>query len=70
MLLIAADWFYFGTVATAGTQIAILSLLRRCSVVVTFCLGCLLFRDTRHLAGKTVGLTLILFGAALLVICK
>ncbi len=69
ILLIAADWFYFGTVAAAGTQIAIVALLRRCSVIVTFSLGCLLFRDTRHLGGKIVGLALIL-GGALLLLCR
>lgn len=66
ILLIAADWFYFGAVAQAGTQIGILSLLRRCNVIVSFGLGCFLFHDLRQLKEKIIGLGLILGGALIL----
>ncbi len=65
VLLIAADYLYFYAISMPGTQIAILSLLRRCSCVVTFAAGCVCFRDA-NVKRKAVALGLILLGVILL----
>ncbi|MEA4862676.1 MAG: EamA family transporter [Victivallaceae bacterium] len=65
VLLIAADYLYFYAISMPDTQIAILSLLRRCSCVVTFAAGCACFRDA-NVKRKAAALALILLGVILL----
>lgn len=69
ILLIVADFLYFHAVAIPDTQIAILSLVRRCNCIVSFAVGCWYFRDAnvRH---KAMALTLILVGVILLALAK
>ncbi|MDD3886446.1 MAG: DMT family transporter [Victivallaceae bacterium] len=64
-LLIAADWLYFYAVSQPDTNISTLSLMRRCSCVVTFALGSWYFRD-RDVKIKAVALASILTGVFLL----
>ena len=65
ILLIVADWLYFYTVSLPDTQISIISLVRRCSCIVTFAAGSWYFHDT-NICGKVIALGLILLGVILL----
>ena len=65
ILLIVADWLYFYTVSLPDTQISIISLVRRCSCIVTFAAGSSYFHDT-NIRGKVIALGLILLGVILL----
>jgi len=69
ILLIAADWLYFYALSLPDTQISILSLLRRCSCVVTFALGSIYFRD-KNVRVKAAALAAILLGVAMLAFFK
>ena len=64
VLLVFSDALYFRAVATPGADISMVSVFRRCSAVVAFVVGGLLFRD-RHLRRKGGALFLVLLGAAL-----
>lgn len=65
ILLAAADWLYFTGLATPEVPISVASLMRRFSVVITFVLGALFFRET-NLRRKGFALALVLAGIALL----
>ena len=65
LLLMAADWFYFGALSEKGVAISILSLIRRSNVVLSFSVGALLFRE-RNLREKSFALAAILTGVAIL----
>lgn len=65
ILLAAADWLYFHGLAIPDVSIAAGSLLRRFSVVITFVLGAILFRE-RNLKRKGIALAAILAGVVLL----
>jgi transporter family protein len=65
MLLMAADWFYFGALSQEGVAISVLSLIRRSNVALSFAAGALIFRE-RNLRRKGVALAAILIGVALL----
>ncbi len=65
ILLAAADWLYFTGLATPEVPISVASLMRRFSVVITFILGALFFRET-NLRRKGFALALVLAGIALL----
>ena len=65
VLLAAADWLYFHGLAIPNVSIAAGSLLRRFSVVITFVLGAILFRE-RNLKRKGLALAAILAGVVLL----
>ena len=64
VLLIASDFLYFHAVGLPGAPISVISLFRRCSTIVSFFIGGLLFRDL-HLREKSVALVLVLAGAVL-----
>ncbi len=65
LLLMAADWFYFGALSEEGVAISVLSLIRRSSVVVSFAVGAWLFRES-NLRAKAFALAAILAGVAIL----
>jgi transporter family protein len=65
MLLAAADWLYFHGLAIPDVQISVGSLMRRFSVVITFVLGAVVFRE-RNLKRKGAALAAILAGVILL----
>lgn len=63
----AADYFYYHALDMEGSMIAVVSMIRRSSVIVTFVCGVLLFGE-RNIGTKVVDLILILIGMALLAI--
>ena len=69
ILLIIADFCYFHAVSMADAPISMISLLRRCSCVVTFFVGALIFHD-RNVKRKAAALVLLLAGAAMLALLK
>ena len=70
VLITASDMLYFFSLKDEGAMLSIISMLRRCSVVITFVLGAILFKEKRikdkaiDLAVLIAGLTLLLFGSA------
>jgi drug/metabolite transporter (DMT)-like permease len=69
VLLMAADWFYFGAVSEKGAAISVLSLVRRTNVVLSFSLGALLFKEG-NLKKKSLALAVLLAGVAILCLAK
>ena len=65
VLITAADALYFLSLAQEGALLSVVSMVRRCSVVVTFILGAILFKE-RRLHGKALSLGLLLAGMVLL----
>ena len=65
VLLIVADWLFFHAIAQPDTQIGVLSVLRRCSVVVSFVTGAMVYREKR-LGGKALALLLMLAGVIII----
>ncbi len=60
-----ADFAYFYSLSYPDSLIAIISMIRRGSVIVSFTAGALLFRE-KNLKSKAIDLVLILIGLALL----
>jgi transporter family protein len=69
VLLMAADWFYFGALSQEGVAISVLSLIRRSNAALSFAAGALIFRE-RNLRRKGLALAAILAGVAILCLCK
>ena len=69
ILLILADYLYFYALSMHNAPISIVSLLRRCSCIITFFFGAKLFHDT-NLKRKACALILLLAGAAMLALAK
>lgn len=67
VLLALADWLYFTGLAIPDVPISVGSLMRRFSVVITFVLGAVVFRE-RNLARKAVALVAVIVGIVLLAI--
>lgn len=67
ILLIMADYAYFYALSVDNAPISMVSLVRRCSCVVTFAVGAKLFKDSR-LKTKAAALALLLLGVALIAI--
>ena len=67
VMLIIADFVYFHALKEPGALIALLSAIRRCSVIVSFAAGAVIFGDVNiprkaaALAGVLLGIFLILF---------
>ena len=61
IFLSAADFAYFCALREEGALIAVVSMVRRGSVIVSFLCGALLFHE-RNLRSKAVDLALILVG--------
>ena len=60
-----ADFAYFYSLSYEDSLIAVISMIRRGSVIVSFAAGALLFRE-KNLKSKAINLVLILIGLALL----
>jgi transporter family protein len=66
VLLVLSDFIYFKAVGDPEALIVILSVLRRCSVLVGFCIGAVIFKEVNKrkkawvLAGILVGVLLII----------
>jgi transporter family protein len=67
IMVSAADIFYYHALASEGAMIAVVAMIRRSSVIVTFMAGALLFGE-RNLKSKGRDLVLILVGMVLLAI--
>jgi bacterial/archaeal transporter family protein len=67
LFLIIADFLYFRTLSQPEALIAVVSMIRRSSVVVSFLLGSMIFKEKNRRA-KTVPLIGVLLGIALLLI--
>ena len=65
VLITLADAMYFFAVKEEGALLAVKSMIRRSSVVVTFCLGARIFRE-HNIKDKAVVLGIMLAGIALL----
>ena len=65
LFLCAADFAYFTALAQDDSLIAVVSMVRRGSVVVSFLCGALLFRE-KNLRSKAVDLLLVLLGMVFL----
>lgn len=61
IFLTAADFFYYFALADSDSMIAIVSLVRRSSVAVSFTLGALYFKE-RNLRAKAIDLLMVLLG--------
>ncbi len=61
LFLAAADFCYFSALAEDGALIAVVSMIRRGSVVISFLFGALLLKE-KNLKSKAVDLLLILIG--------
>lgn len=61
LFLCAADFAYFTALAQEGSLIAVVSMVRRGSVVVSFLCGALLLRE-KNLKSKALDLLLVLLG--------
>lgn len=69
ILLIVADWLYFYSLSFPDSRISLISLLRRCSVIVSFTAGSIFFHDV-NLKRKAVALGVILLGVMLLIFAR
>lgn len=66
VLITGADALYFFALGEEGSMLSVISILRRCSVVVTFICGAIIFKE-RNLRAKSLELVLLLAGIILLV---
>lgn len=69
VLLIVSDLVYFQAVSLPDAQISMISLLRRCSCVITFIFGSIIFRD-KNVVKKFYALLIVLLGILLLALGK
>jgi len=65
LLITAADAMYFFAVKQEDALLSVISMIRRSSVVITFCVGAWLFRE-HNLRDKALVLAVLLAGIALL----
>lgn len=61
VFLSAADFLYFYALSVPGAMIAIVSMVRRSSVIVSFLFGAWVFRE-HNLRSKAVDLALVILG--------
>lgn len=67
ILITGADMLYFFSLKQEGAMLSVISLVRRSSVIVTFALGALIFKEKR-IVQKAGVLALMLAGLVLLVV--
>ena len=67
VVITASDALYFYSLSGEGALLSVITLVRRASVIVTFALGALLFREHR-IRDKAAVLALMLLGLILLVL--
>ena len=66
-IIVAADALYFFALDCDGSLLAVISLLRRCSVIVTFILGAVIFKED-NIRRKAVDLLVLLAGMSFLLV--
>ena len=67
ILITAADFLYFYAVHSEGALLSVISMIRRGSVVVTFAVGAILFKE-KNIKGKALALATMLVAMLLIVI--
>lgn len=67
LLITGADYLYFRSLHCEGAMLSVISLVRRSSVIVTFALGAILFKE-RNIRSKAAALCVMLLGMILIVI--
>lgn len=67
VLITGADALYFFAIKQEGALLSIISILRRCSVIVTFVVGALFFKE-KNFARKSLNLLVLLAGMVLLLL--
>lgn len=67
LFVTAADFCYYHALDNANSMIAVVSMIRRSSVIVTFLCGALLFGE-RNLRSKFIDLAIIIIGMILLAV--
>ena len=65
IFITGADMLYFFALKQEGALLSVISLMRRCSVVVTFVVGAIVFKEHR-VKEKALDLAILLAGMALL----
>ncbi len=65
IFLCMADWVYFYALSLDGALVAVVSMVRRGSVVVSFAMGAILFHE-RNLRSKALDVALVLLGMVFL----
>ena len=63
----AADMIYFFAMKDPDALLSVVSILRRCSVLITFVGGVLIFKEG-HIRDKVTDMVLMMAGVALLLI--
>jgi transporter family protein len=61
IFLSIADFCYFNALSQEGALLAVISLIRRGSVIVSFSLGALIFKE-RNIKSKALALCILLVG--------
>lgn len=67
IFLSAADFVYFYALSLPEAMISVVSMVRRGSVIVSFCFGAMVFRE-KNLRSKAIDMALVLLGMILLYI--
>ena len=67
LFLSFADFVYFYALSLPGAMISIVSMVRRGSVVVSFCCGAIVFKE-KNLVSKAIDMLLVLLGMIFLYI--
>ena len=67
VMITCADYFYFLALSKEGALLSVISMVRRCSVIVTFSGGALIFKE-HNIRDKAIDLAVLLGAMALIVI--
>ena len=67
VLITGADMAYFFALGSEGALLSVISITRRCAVIVTFAFGALIFKE-KNLRGKSLALVLLLAGMVCLML--
>lgn len=65
IIIVGADALYFQSLAQEGAMLSIISIIRRCSVVVTFAGSAILFKEN-NIKSKAIDLAVLMAGVAVL----
>lgn len=67
VLITGADALYFFAIKQDGALLSVVSILRRCSVLVTFAVGAIFFKE-KNMGRKSLNILVLMIGMALLII--
>lgn len=69
VLITGADMAYFFALGSEGALLSVISIVRRCAVLVTFVFGALIFKE-KNLRGKAIALGVLLAGMVCLMLAN